>query len=284
MLPFLYNINMESNFKKITKDLYKKTKISKESATLIFDICSYVEIQIFQRDCFKRMGSIFRATHELFLEEIRDFEWVKHHLDIKEIEEHGRTVYRFDKTLFKKAMKHDLYKTLVTDPIQYSNKYSHFNKEDIRMILDKLRIKEPSFNDVINFLQCLFNGLKSLIQLNDSGYNISFNKNLYDDSNLMWKDNAGAKVIQTYENKQCNLCKEGKLIKPKDARYEFGPFLICDNCEAILSKNLNLKVEDKNKKCNKCASPTKISFSLISNKKHHICINKKCLYEKIIKG
>ncbi len=277
----------KTNFKLITKDLYRKTNLSKDNADLIFKTITHLERTVLRRDCYKRMGSLFRATHELFLEQIKDFNWIEHHLILNKTKEYDTDIYRFDKRSFSKSMKNEFYNNLVIIPVKISNKYSHYSQEDIKMILGNFRLKEPSINETIKFLKALYDAMKEMILLNNKQYQTKpFDTSIYDDDDLMWKQNKTAMFLKEFNlGKECYFCKEGKLQKPENETFPFGAYLKCDHCNAILSSNLNLKVARPNSKCTSCKKESlKDSYNVITKERYLICLEKDCFKEIKIKN
>lgn len=285
----MMNKKTKTNFKFICKDLFKKTNIKKANANNIEILLRNFEYNIIIRNCFERMGSLFRATHENILKELNDFNWDQHGIVLSKQQTTQKDV--FDKTTFMKTGNIDLYDALISKPIEFSNNYSHFEPYESKVIFNEIRFKQPKLEESIKFLKSIYDALTLIIKLEDSSYKSisSFDDAIYNDQFSMWKYNSQARILDVhYCNKPCLCCQKGNLVKNQDIKpndkfdYKHGPYLLCSNktCGAILSSNERLKVLSKDNKCDKCKNDVKETIDMRTKETYLLCSNQDCLFEK----
>lgn len=165
--------------------------------------------------------------------------------------------------------------------------YVHFNFENNDVFIQShkkvrniLRVRTISFTEMIKFSHFFYYLILFLIEdICDLKFKKkpSFKEEVYSDGSKCWNAILNRDEVQSKLNNECKICNKGKLQYPNDKRYEYGPYLKCDNnnCEAKLSTNLNLK-KTLNKECKNCKlndSNIRETYSYSTNEKYYDCIS-----------
>lgn len=131
--------------------------------------------------------------------------------------------------------------------------------ENIKIINvnNEFLIKDLDFNESIELLEMLDVVLKITLKVLFDGFNKeknTFNKKQYDDGRKSFVVLPNREEMLENLGEECVMCGNGRISYPKNILFPNGPFLQCDNdeCDSILSVNLNLKERKDGGICGKC--------------------------------
>ena len=158
-----------------------------------------------------------------------------------------------------------------------SHHYMHYNGDSHITVRSKSLASTISLEKMIEFSMFFHRILKSILEIVTDENKTEFDKTIYDDGtksfDLLTKNNK----FLSLENTECKLCNKGMITRPKDKTFSYGPYLQCDNCDAILSVNTNLKLQTKKlcpkQECVGKGQSIRHTFSYRENKKYFECIS-----------
>lgn len=203
----------ESIWKIIENGLRSSKKIQKE-----FGVTDY-----FLRVKSKRYGTISKEKHKTFSDLFKDLPW------------RGK----MEKQVYEEFS--EIYKKL--------HQYLHYNVYTIDSIRGSLKYSNIKIKDALNYGNFFFRILKwtmeEIYKINLDNYESDFNYETYNNYEPLMDNFIRDKNVSEIYNTNCKICNNGKIVKPKDRTFPYGPYLQCNNleCNSILDKNLKLKSE-----------------------------------------
>lgn len=148
-------------------------------------------------------------------------------------------------------------KKLIDKYMQKTNDFAHVvnykkisKKVSGKFINDKFFVDQISLKEFVNELQTIHKVLFIVFKIFITDIeNDDFDKEIYDDGRLSLIDALKDDVFTSMLKRDCEFCKEGNISIPDGNKFEFGPYLICNKCNATMSINLNLKSSDNSVQC-----------------------------------
>ncbi len=180
------------------------------------------------------------------------------------------------------SMNKWLHYNVDTNYLKENNARNENDKSTLYVHRNEIRFHEPKMNEVIDYLNFLFNVMKMIFEkiFSINLLNLNFESKIYNDKDIaiqVFKENAY--IFDFLSQNKCYFCKDGKMtFSDKDhpeTNFPYGAYVTCnqDSCKARLNLTLKINKNINDVICPKCGKIEVVQkrFNLKENIEYQAC-------------